>query len=84
MMNEFEIGDRVIAIPGFTKKFGHKDYAGLGYIPGIKLIVENALYDDIPGHGNLYFFKNHIGAIYGFALKSIDEVRDEKLKKLGI
>ena len=55
----------------------HKTYAGAGYEAGKTLIV------DVIGQ-YFYFFKDHSGGIREFALKSIDEVRDEKLKELGI
>ena len=89
-MNKFNVGDKVVCIEGFQSGFKDRiDYGGAGYYDPIswyKLVnkdISLTIKGFIEDKGTYaYFFNNWENGIYEYALKSISDLRDEKLSKL--
>ena len=81
---KYNIGEIVFVKFGYTNDQSSNIYAGYGYKGGSTLVIREILGNNIDSNKNVYYFENHKNGIYEFALISLSENRDNKLKKLGI
>ena len=86
MNNKYNIGEKIIFIPGFTDSYKQPNYGGGGYsdpnIYGEIILTISSIIEVPERNSNAYFFENWTNGAFEFAIKSLNEVRNEKLNQL--
>jgi len=76
--SKIEIGDDVVTLGGYSNNKFAWNFAGPAYIAHKKLKVKSVLYKK----STCYEFENISGWIADFALRLIDEIRDDRITKI--
>lgn len=74
MNKDIKVGDTIICIPGYQKKFSSRDdYGGAGYFEGREAIVSEISQGDRK-RGRVIWSKDFGGGVYEYALRKKERV----------